>query len=109
MNLYALLVPKNLIDKILKIVFYVCPFLTYQVEKSFIYDDGLYKRKYVKHVLFAPEMHNAYGASIFPGISDAIFDAKSSGDVIEVKKQISAVLECLLQAKIALEPTSKEI
>lgn len=79
-----------------------------QVEKSFIYSDGLYKRKYVKHVLFAPEMHNAYGVSQFPGITDAIFDAKTSGDLSDVKKQISAVIECLLQAKLALQPMEKE-
>ncbi|KAK3726288.1 hypothetical protein QZH41_012711 [Actinostola sp. cb2023] len=74
-----------------------------QVEKSFIYSDGLYGRKYIKHVLFAPEMHNLYGVSSFPGINDAIFDAKTNGQWIPVEKQISAVIECVMAATEAIQ------
>ncbi|XP_031563735.1 N-acetylated-alpha-linked acidic dipeptidase 2-like [Actinia tenebrosa] len=75
-----------------------------QVEKAFIYSDGLPGRKLVRHVLFAPELHNLYGSSSFPGVNDAIYDAKTNGNWIEVEKQISIALECVLAATEAIQP-----
>ena len=55
-------------------------------------------------MLFAPEMHNLYGTSSFPGINDAIFDAKTNGQWVEVEKQISIAIECVLAAAEAIQP-----
>jgi len=48
-------------------------------------------------------MHNLYGVSSFPGINDAIFDAKINGQWIPVEKQISAVIECVMAATEAIQ------
>ncbi|XP_048578299.1 glutamate carboxypeptidase 2 isoform X2 [Nematostella vectensis] len=75
------------------------------VEKSFIYANGLPGRPLVRHVLFAPELHNTYGTSSFPGISDAIYTASQSGKRWEdVSKQISIATQCVMAATEAIEP-----
>ncbi|KAK1354815.1 Glutamate carboxypeptidase [Heracleum sosnowskyi] len=45
-------------------------------ERAFIDRDGLLKRQWYKHLIYAPSEHNAYGSVSFPGISDAIERAK---------------------------------
>ncbi|XP_032228690.2 glutamate carboxypeptidase 2 [Nematostella vectensis] len=78
-----------------------------QVEKSFINWQGLPGRPLVRHVLFAPELHNTYGTSSFPGISDAVYTASQSGKGWDdVKIQISIATECVMAATEAIRPLS---
>ncbi|ESN94716.1 hypothetical protein HELRODRAFT_185132 [Helobdella robusta] len=69
------------------------------LERSFIDHAGLPDRPAVKHVIFAPSRYNSYAASVFPGVTDAIFDLKQhlhDGEapkyVEQVKKQLSVLI-----------------
>ena len=45
-----------------------------------------------RHVLFAPSSVNSYGSSLFPGVSDAIFNAVNfGGSWDEVRRQLDIV------------------
>ncbi|KAK9274754.1 hypothetical protein L1049_022006 [Liquidambar formosana] len=46
-------------------------------ERAFMDRDGLFGRKWYKHLIYAPSSHNDYGSKSFPGIDDAIEKAKS--------------------------------
>ncbi|EDO46336.1 predicted protein, partial [Nematostella vectensis] len=75
-----------------------------EVDKAFVYPYGLPGRPLTRHVAFAPERYNAYGSSSFPGVSDAIFDAKRGhGSWDEVEKQISIVMQSALSAAEVLK------
>jgi len=73
------------------------------VEKAFVYPYGLPGRPLTRHVAFAPERYNAYGASSFPGVSDTIFDAERGGKWSEVDLQISVVMQSILSAADVLQ------
>jgi len=55
-----------------------------QLEKGFLYPDGLPGRTSIKHYIMAP-----YSSSFFPAIGDMLFEAKKTNNWNEVKKQIS--------------------
>lgn len=44
------------------------------LERVFLYEDGLDKRPWYKHVLFAPDRYLGYGGAVFPGILESIQD-----------------------------------
>ncbi|GAV84345.1 PA domain-containing protein/TFR_dimer domain-containing protein/Peptidase_M28 domain-containing protein [Cephalotus follicularis] len=46
-------------------------------ERAFTDRDGLKGRPWYKHLIYAPSKHNDYGSTSFPGIDDAIEEAKS--------------------------------
>ncbi|KAL6984725.1 Lysosome-associated membrane glycoprotein 1 [Sarracenia purpurea var. burkii] len=46
-------------------------------ERAFTDRDGLSNRPWYKHLIYAPSKHNDYGSKSFPGIDDAIENAKS--------------------------------
>ena len=68
------------------------------MERAFIWPFGLPGRKLVRHVLFAPQMHNIYGSSTFPGITDALFDIEKTNDWKLVKEQVSIAITCVREA-----------
>ncbi|XVF34934.1 hypothetical protein REPUB_Repub18cG0101000 [Reevesia pubescens] len=45
-------------------------------ERAFTDRDGLLRRPWYKHLIYAPSRHNDYGSTSFPGIYDAIDEAK---------------------------------
>ncbi|CAI0426201.1 unnamed protein product, partial [Linum tenue] len=46
-------------------------------ERAFTDPDGLSGRPWYKHLVYAPSKHNDYGSKSFPGIDDAIENAKT--------------------------------
>ncbi|KAL9983847.1 hypothetical protein ACROYT_G006087 [Oculina patagonica] len=68
------------------------------MERAFIWPFGLPGRKIVRHVLFAPQMHNIYGSSSFPGITDALFDIEKTNNWKLVKEQVSIAVTCVREA-----------
>ncbi|KAK2645529.1 hypothetical protein Ddye_020724 [Dipteronia dyeriana] len=46
-------------------------------ERAFTDRDGLFGRPWYKHLIYTPSKHNDYGPKSFPGIDDAIEDAKN--------------------------------
>ncbi|KAJ7371543.1 hypothetical protein OS493_024883 [Desmophyllum pertusum] len=68
------------------------------MERAFIWPFGLPGRKIVRHVLFAPQMHNIYGSSSFPGITDALFDIEKTKNWKLVKEQVSIAITCVREA-----------
>ncbi|KAL5771115.1 hypothetical protein ACOSP7_015269 [Xanthoceras sorbifolium] len=46
-------------------------------ERAFTDRDGLFRRPWYKHLIYAPSKHNDYGSKSFPGIDDAIEEAKN--------------------------------
>ncbi|XP_018733088.1 probable glutamate carboxypeptidase LAMP1 [Eucalyptus grandis] len=45
-------------------------------ERAFADPDGLFGRSWYKHLIYGPSKHNDYGSKSFPGIDDAIEEAK---------------------------------
>merc|ERR1712060_601215 len=54
-----------------------------QVERVFVMDGGLPNRKGTRHAIFSPGVHNIYGGSRFPAISDLVCNI----DKLEVGSQ----------------------
>ncbi|OMO58345.1 hypothetical protein COLO4_34729 [Corchorus olitorius] len=46
-------------------------------ERAFTDRDGLLRRTWYKHLIYAPSVHDDYGSTSFPGINDAIEKAKN--------------------------------
>ncbi|KAJ6803064.1 putative glutamate carboxypeptidase 2 [Iris pallida] len=46
-------------------------------ERAFTDPDGLFRRSWYKHLIYGPSQHNDYGSKSFPGVDDAIQNAKS--------------------------------
>lgn len=69
------------------------------MERAFIWPFGLPGRTRVRHVLFAPQMHNIYGSSSFPGITDALFDIDKTNNWQLVKDQVSIAITCVREAR----------
>lgn len=69
------------------------------MERAFIWPFGLPGRTRVRHVLFAPQMHNIYGSSSFPGITDALFDIDKTNNWQVVKDQVSIAITCVREAR----------
>lgn len=48
-----------------------------------------------RHVIFAPSLHDAYGSSSFPGLTDALFDIENDPDQArrweQIKKEVSVI------------------
>ncbi|KAL9983851.1 hypothetical protein ACROYT_G006092 [Oculina patagonica] len=77
------------------------------MERAFIWPLGLPGRKLVRHVLFAPQMHNIYGSSSFPGITDALFDIEKTNNWKLVKEQVSIAITCVREAGKILAAVDK--
>ncbi|KAJ7370495.1 hypothetical protein OS493_032061 [Desmophyllum pertusum] len=77
------------------------------MERAFIWPFGLPGRKSYRHVLFAPQMHNAYGSASFPGITDALFDIDKTNNWKLVKEQVSIVITCVREAGKILAAVDK--
>lgn len=57
-------------------------------------------------MIYAPSMYDSYAGTSFPGIVDAIYEAKKSGDWNPVKKQISLVVYYIRSATKLLRTDS---
>ncbi|XP_077970867.1 putative N-acetylated-alpha-linked acidic dipeptidase isoform X2 [Styela clava] len=67
-----------------------------QLERAFIDKQGITGRSEKSHVLYAPNLHNTYGSSAFPGLVDSMFeidsDANQKDRWNEVRRQYSILL-----------------
>jgi len=68
------------------------------MERAFIWPFGLPGRRLARHVLFAPEMHNVYGSSSFPGITDSLFEIEKTNNWKQVNEQVSIAITCVREA-----------
>lgn len=68
------------------------------MERAFVWPFGLPGRVLLRHVLFAPQMHNIYGSASFPGIADALFDIEKTNNWKLVKQQVSIAITCVREA-----------
>lgn len=74
-------------------------------ERAFTDRDGLSSRTWYKHLIYAPAKHNDYGFNSFPGISDAIENAKSlnsSDSWYSVQHEVWRVARAITQASLVL-------
>lgn len=69
-----------------------------QTERAFIYSYGLPGRRLVRNVFLANSKYNQYGASSFPGIRDALYSLKETGNHAEVDLQLSIAAQAVLSA-----------
>ena len=78
-----------------------------QIEKSFLYPNGLPGRNEFKHLIFAPSIHNTYTTAPYPGVTDALFGCKmklNSTDCKQATFQISLIINTIEQATTILKP-----
>jgi N-acetylated-alpha-linked acidic dipeptidase len=75
------------------------------VEREFIIQEGLPKRKWFKHALQAPGMFLGYAAEAFPGIQQAI----DEGDMKLAQEQVAVVAERIQAAASHLQVTASHI
>ncbi|GAB4839007.1 Lysosome-associated membrane glycoprotein 1 [Ancistrocladus abbreviatus] len=74
-------------------------------ERAFADPDGLSERTWYKHLIYGPSKHNAYGSKSFPGIDDAIENAKSLNTVEswrDVQHEVWRVSRAITRASLVL-------
>ena len=76
-----------------------------QVEKAFLYSDGLPGRREFKHLIFAPSLSNVYASASFPGITDALAQCEQNLTQCDnIEFQISLVTHNIQQAADMMKP-----
>jgi N-acetylated-alpha-linked acidic dipeptidase len=68
--------------------------LLYQSERKLINDQGLPRRPWFKHQLYAPGFYTGYGVKTIPGVREAI-EQKQWNDVEPQMKNVNAALQAL--------------
>ena len=63
-----------------------------QSERQFIDEEGLPRRPWYRHLLYAPGYYTGYGVKTMPGIREAIED-KRYGDVEKEVLRVSAAID----------------
>jgi len=74
-------------------------------ERAFTDREGLSGRPWYKHLIYAPSLHNDYGAQVYPGVDDAIQKAKktnTSESWQSVQHEIYRVSRVINQAALVL-------
>ena len=69
----------------------------------------LFNAHHYRHIIYAPSSVNSYGSSLFPGVSDAIFNAVNyNGSWEEVRRQLDFVRNHVRYATAVMaEPSLK--
>jgi N-acetylated-alpha-linked acidic dipeptidase len=75
-----------------------------QAERSLTNPDGLPRRAWFKHLLYAPGVYSGYGAKTMPGVREGI----ELGRYGEAEKEIARVAK-VLDAEAALLDTASKI
>ncbi|KJE94806.1 naalad2 protein [Capsaspora owczarzaki ATCC 30864] len=63
------------------------------LERLFLIEEGLPGRAFFRHMIYAPAAHDSYAGSMFPGLTDAIYEK----NVQEFSRQLSFVTIALSQ------------
>ncbi|KAH7651215.1 N-acetylated-alpha-linked acidic dipeptidase protein [Dioscorea alata] len=74
-------------------------------ERAFTDSDGLFQRTWYKHLVYGPSQHDDYGSKSFPGIDDAIENAKTTNTAESwrlVQHEIWRVTRAITQASQVL-------
>lgn len=74
-------------------------------ERAFTDREGLSGRPWYKHLIYAPSLHNDYGAEVYPGIGDAIERVKktnTSESLQSIQHEIYRVSRVINQAALVL-------
>lgn len=71
----------------------------FQSEKQLLIPDGLPRRPWYKHAIYAPGFYTGYGVKTLPGIREAI----EEGHWQEAREQITIVAEAVNRLNIALD------
>jgi N-acetylated-alpha-linked acidic dipeptidase len=69
------------------------------VERDLLLPNGLPKRPWFRHAIFAPASLKGYAASVIPGVNEAI----ESGDLALVTEQIRELANALTRAAVRME------
>ncbi|GAQ83136.1 hypothetical protein KFL_001370060 [Klebsormidium nitens] len=76
-------------------------------ERAFLEGEGLRGRPWYKHLVYGPPRDNNYGTLAFPGIQDAVADAKKAGGTDEswavVQHEIYRVARAIVRASKVLQ------
>ncbi|XP_053545574.1 glutamate carboxypeptidase 2-like [Bombina bombina] len=79
------------------------------LERSFIDPLGVAGNLLYRHVIYAPNQHNIYAASSFPGLAAAMFDIENDPDQekrwLQVKKEISILSYTISSAASTMQVT----
>ncbi|KAM4690072.1 glutamate carboxypeptidase 2-like [Rhinophrynus dorsalis] len=78
-----------------------------QLERAFIDPLGVAGNLYYRHVIYAPNQHNLYAASSFPGLAAALFDIENDADQEmrwqKVRKEISIIVYTINSATSTMQ------
>ncbi|XP_040267546.1 putative N-acetylated-alpha-linked acidic dipeptidase isoform X2 [Bufo bufo] len=78
-----------------------------QLERSFIDPLGVAGNIYYRHVIYAPNQHNLYASSSFPGLASAMFDIENDPNQEkrwqQVKKEISIIAYTIASAASTIQ------
>ncbi|XP_069805762.1 N-acetylated-alpha-linked acidic dipeptidase 2-like [Dendropsophus ebraccatus] len=81
-----------------------------QLERSFIDPLGVAGNLHYRHVIYAPNQHNLYAASSFPGLAAAMFDIENDPNQErrwqQVKKEISITAYTIASAASTIQDPS---
>ncbi|XP_068107993.1 putative N-acetylated-alpha-linked acidic dipeptidase [Hyperolius riggenbachi] len=81
-----------------------------QLERAFTDPFGVAGNLEHRHVIYAPNVHNSYAASSFPGLAAAMFDIENDPDQErrwqQVRKEISTIAFTLSSAASTMQDTS---
>jgi N-acetylated-alpha-linked acidic dipeptidase len=74
-------------------------------ERAFTDREGLSGRPWYKHLIYAPSLHDDYGAQVYPGVDDAIQMAErtnTSESWRSVQHEIYRIARVINQASLVL-------
>jgi N-acetylated-alpha-linked acidic dipeptidase len=73
----------------------------YQAEQTLIREEGLPRRPWFRHQVYAPGFYTGYGVKTFPGVREAIEERKWSEAEEQVMYAAQAILEYTAQVEKA--------
>jgi N-acetylated-alpha-linked acidic dipeptidase len=76
-----------------------------QSERQFIDEQGLPRRPWYRHLLYAPGYYTGYGVKTLPGVREAMEDKRYS----EVEKEVVRVAAALARETALLDSVSEEL
>jgi N-acetylated-alpha-linked acidic dipeptidase len=76
-----------------------------QSERQFIDEQGLPRRNWYRHLLYAPGYYTGYGVKTLPGVREAIEDKRYG----EVEREVSRVAEALTRETTLLEGMAADL
>jgi N-acetylated-alpha-linked acidic dipeptidase len=76
-----------------------------QSERQFVDEQGLPRRSWYRHLLYAPGYYTGYGVKTMPGVREAIEDKRYA----EVEREVLRVAEALTRETTLLEGVAADL